>query len=79
MSAFQERFARRGDTLARRFDYDDLVVFVADLGPGRDGSVDVVGETAIVVVDDEQYEFDLPAGEARGSIVNGVVTVEVDL
>jgi hypothetical protein len=79
MSTFQERFARGGDTLARRFDYDDLVVFVADLGPGRDGSVDVVGETAIVVVDDEQYEFELPAGEARGSIVNGVVTVEVDL
>jgi hypothetical protein len=79
MSAFQERFARREDTLARRFDYDDQVVFVADLGPGRDGTVDILGDTAIVVVDDEQYEFEIPAGEARGSIANGVVTVEVDL
>jgi hypothetical protein len=79
MSAFQERFARRDDTVARRYDYDDQVVFVADLGPGREGSVDILGDTAIVVVDDEQYEFEIPAGEARGSIANGVVTVEVDL
>lgn len=78
MSAFQERFARRDDTIARRYDYDDQILFVADLGPGREGSVDVLDGTVIVVLGDEEYEFEIPAGEARGSIANGVVTVEVD-
>lgn len=77
MSAFQERFARRDDAIARRYDYDDRVQFVVDLGPGCEGSVDVVDGTAMVVVDDDQYEFELPAGEARASMANGVVTVEV--
>lgn len=77
MSAFQERFARRDDTVARRYDYDDQVVFVADLGPGKEGTVDVLEGTAIVVVGDEQYEFEIPVGQARASMANGVVTVEV--
>lgn len=77
MSTFQERFARRGDAIARRYEYDDRVQFVVDLGPGCEGSVDVIDGTAMVLVGDEQYEFELPAGEARASMSNGVVTVEV--
>lgn len=77
MTAFQERFARREDAIARQYDYEDRTVFVADLGPGRDGSIDLLEGTAIVVVGDEQYEFDVPEGEARASMSNGVVTVEV--
>lgn len=77
MSAFQERFARRDDAIARRYEYDDRVQFVVDLGPGREGSVDVLEGAAIVVVGDEEYEFEIPVGEARASMSNGVVTVEV--
>lgn len=70
------------DPVVRRYEYDDHVVLAADLGPTGDASVDVVDGTAIVVVDalegDEQYEFDVPAGEAAASISNGVVTVEVE-
>lgn len=78
MDAFQERFARRDDAVARRYEFDDQAVFVADFGAATDGTLDVVGDTAIVVVEDEQYEFELPEGAARTSMNNGVVTVEVD-
>lgn len=78
MSTFQERFARRDDAVAHRYDYDEEILLVADLGPGREGSVDILGDTAIVVFDDEQHEFEIPGGDARGSLVNGVLTVEVD-
>lgn len=78
MVAFQERFARRDDAVARRYEFDDQIVFVADLGPASEGTVDVLDDTAIVVVGDEQYEFELPGGGARTSMNNGVVTIEVD-
>ncbi len=70
-----QRFDRDG---VRRYEYDDAVVLVADMGPGVEGSVDVVDETALVVTGDEQFEFPVPAGDAAASISNGVVTVEVD-
>ncbi|MCG1003620.1 MULTISPECIES: hypothetical protein [Halobacterium] len=68
---------------ARRFDYGDETVLVADLGPGEDDgvSVDVVDDTVLVVVDGDepaQHEFDVPEGAvAKALINNGVVTVEV--
>lgn len=73
----RQQSAGLGSTV-RRYEYDDRQVVVADLGAGRDGDVDVVDGTAIVVVGDDQYELDLPAGEARAFIKNGVVTIEVD-
>jgi hypothetical protein len=62
---------------ARRFEYDDGVVLAADFGPATDASVDLVGETVIVVVDGEQY--DLTVGpDAQVFMHNGVLTIEVD-
>lgn len=78
MSTFQQAFAAQDDVIAQRYVYDDRIVLVADLGQGRDGTVDFLEGDAIVVVDDEQYEFAVPEGEPRGSIANGVVTIEVD-
>lgn len=76
MNEHSQWFAQE-DVLARRYEYEDGVVLVADLGATDDASVDVVAGTAIVVVGDEQYELALPAGEARASINNGVLTIEV--
>lgn len=71
-----QQFADEG--IARRYDYPDRSVFVADLGPAAEPSVDVVDGTAIVVTGDgRQREFDLPRGEVRAFNHNGVVTVEV--
>jgi len=60
-----------------RHEYDDSVVFAADFGPGQDASVDLLDDTVIVVVGDEQYELEIE-GDTRAFIKNGVLTVEVD-
>lgn len=69
----------RGDVdgPVRRYEYDDEVVLVADFGP-VEGNVDVVDGTAIVVVDDEQFEFEVPAGVDRAVINNGIVSIETE-
>lgn len=64
------------DALVRRYEYDDEALLVADFGH-TEGTVDLLDGTAIVVVDDEQYEFDVPANASRGIMNNGIVTVEV--
>ena len=52
---------------------------VADLGPAvASAAVDVVDGTAIVVIEDAQHEFELPAGAVSDTfITNGVLTIEV--
>ena len=62
------------DGVVRQYEYERESVVVADFG-GVDGSVDVVDGTAIVVVEDNQYEFEVPEG-AKAFIRNGVVTIE---
>ncbi|WP_135667712.1 DUF7127 family protein [Halorhabdus rudnickae] len=65
-----------GDAAIRRFDYEDATTFAADLGV--DGTVDVVGDTAIVVTDDDQYDISVPDGETVTAFINnGVLTIEV--
>jgi hypothetical protein len=65
------------DAPLRRYEYDDSVVFVGDLGSVGDASVDVVGHTAIVVADGEQHDIELPGGASQAFIHNGVLTIEV--
>ena len=60
----------------RRFEYDDRTEFVVDFGVRGDATVDTVGDTAIVVVDGEQYDIDIEEG-AQAFMNNGVLTVEV--
>ena len=50
---------------------------MADVGASSDATADIVGDTAIVVADGEQHEFDVPAGEGTARVNNGIVTVEV--
>ena len=69
----------RGDVdgVVRQYDYEAETVIVADLGHAE-GSVEVVGGTAIVVADDEQFEFDVPVDASRAVMNNGIVSVEVE-
>jgi HSP20 family molecular chaperone IbpA len=76
------QFARRDDRFLRRYEYDDSWVVAGDLGVTDDAvSVDVVGTTAIVVIDDgetvSETEFELPGPDAAVSLNNGVLTVTV--
>ena len=78
----QKRLTEREDVFARRYEYDDEEIVVADLGPGdEDVTVDVVDDVAILVIDDgdeeRQVELEVPDGGAEAFITNGVLTIEV--
>ena len=72
------QFARDSSRFVRQYDYGDVRVVAADLGRD-DGSVDVVGDTAIVAFDDgDQIDISLPEGEEVVAFIrNGVLTIEV--
>lgn len=72
----QQRFVGE-DGPVSRYEYEDAVVFAVDLGVAEDAHVDVVDGTVMVVVGDQQYDFEVPEGDAEAFIKNGVVTVEV--
>jgi hypothetical protein len=65
------------DVRFRRYERDGGEELVADFGPATDVFVDVLGDTVIVVEDNEQHELAVE-GDARAFIRNGVLTIEVD-
>ncbi|KTG08678.1 hypothetical protein AUR64_18605 [Haloprofundus marisrubri] len=73
-----------GERFIRRYEYDDSWVIAAELGVADDAvDVDVVGTTAIVVVDhgdqmsETEFEFELPGADATVETNNGVLTITV--
>ena len=67
----------RDDVVVRTLEYDDGSVIAVDFGnSAADIEVDVVGSTAIIVADGEQYEFELPPEASDVSARNGVLTIE---
>ncbi|AUV82287.1 hypothetical protein C2R22_12065 [Salinigranum rubrum] len=77
-----QQFAGANDRFLRRYEYDDSWIVAADLGVADDAvDVDVVGTTAIVVVDTgdgvAETEFELPGTDADVAVQNGVLTITV--
>ncbi len=72
----------RDEQFLRRYEYDDEWIIAADI-PVEEASIDVdiVGTTAIVVIDDgdrvAETEFELPGSDATVDIANGVLTITV--
>jgi hypothetical protein len=73
----RQQYAGEDERFVRRYDYDDEWVIAADLGVDGDRlDVDVVDETAIVLVDEETaMEFDLPGSVESVDTNNGVLVV----
>lgn len=71
------RDADRMGMTVRKYEYENETIIVVDLGnnSGR-SSVDIVDNTAIVVVDGEQLEFEIPAEASAVTVSNGVLTIE---
>jgi hypothetical protein len=69
---------QRDDHVVRTVETADGIQYVVDLGRDSDGTVDVVDETAIVVLDDWQYEIALLDGDAEAFIRNGVLTIDTE-
>ncbi|ELY55128.1 DUF7127 family protein [Natronolimnohabitans innermongolicus] len=67
----------RDDVVVRTFDYDDGSVIAVDFGnSAADISMDILGSTAIILADGEQYEFDLPPEASDVTARNGILTIE---
>lgn len=65
-----------GGVMVRRYDYGGETVVAADLGrTGSEPSVDVVEETALVVVDGKQFEFEVPDEADDVTVNGGVLTI----
>ncbi|MFC6905377.1 DUF7127 family protein [Halalkalicoccus tibetensis] len=64
------------DVLVDRVEYDDGTVIAVDFGGADEMAIDIVGDTAIVVADDHQVEFELPEGADEVSTNNGTLTIE---
>jgi hypothetical protein len=73
----QKQFSQQ-DIDVRRVEYDDSVTFVADVGDSE-ATVDVVGDTVIVVAGGQQFDLELDGvdGDAQAFMKNGVLTIEV--
>ena len=68
------------ERFVRRYEYDDGWVIAAELGvPDEAVDVDVVGRTAILVVESDgrlsETEFELPGPDGRATVHNGIVTI----
>lgn len=78
----EQQFAGREEKVLRRYEYDDSYVIGADLGVTTDQvDVDIVGETAIVVIETDEgvdeAEFGLPDRDGEAAVKNGVLTITV--
>jgi acyl-coenzyme A synthetase/AMP-(fatty) acid ligase len=75
-----QQFAGGNERFVRRYDYGDGWAVAADLGVADEAvDVDVVGRTAIVVVDAggrvSETEFELPGEATHVDVNNGVLTI----
>jgi hypothetical protein len=74
-----QQFINDDDRSVRSVRRDGGQTVVADFGPDAlAASVDVVGDTAIVVQDEEQTDVDLPTSAERAFMQNGVLTIELE-
>lgn len=78
----RQQFSNPDERFLRRYEYEDAHVVVADLGVDDDNvDVDIVGDTAIVVIDTDarlsETEFELPGSDGEVEMNNGVLTITI--
>lgn len=71
------RSTDKQDTVVAEHEYDGESFIAVDFGRNHaDLVVDIVGSTAIVVTDNDQFDFALPSEASGVTTNNGVVTIE---
>jgi fructose-specific component phosphotransferase system IIB-like protein len=68
--------SQREDVTITHREYDDENVIVIDFGPSVEADLDIVGETAIVVAGDQQYEFDVPTEASEITTNDGMLLIK---
>jgi hypothetical protein len=65
------------DTVATEYEYDGESIIAVDFGRVHgDLTVDIVDDTAIVIANSDQFEFELPNEASEVTANNGVLTIE---
>lgn len=65
---------REDITISRR-EYDGENVVAVDFGRGVEAKLDIVGDTAIVVVGDRQFEFEVPREATEVTTNDGMLLI----
>lgn len=78
----RQQFSNPDERFLRRYEYEDNHVVAADLGVNDDNvDVDIVGDTAIVVIETDdrltETEFELPGSNGEVDVNNGVLTITI--
>lgn len=66
---------REDITIAHR-EYEDENVVAIDFGPGVEATLNIVGETAIVVAGESQFEFEIPAEATEVTTNDGILLIK---
>ncbi|GAB3666961.1 DUF7127 family protein [Halopiger thermotolerans] len=57
-------------------EYEDEQVIAVDFGPSSgEPTLDIAGDTAIVVVGDDQFEFEIPSDATDVTVNDGILTI----
>ncbi|SFS13074.1 hypothetical protein SAMN05216559_4192 [Halomicrobium zhouii] len=59
-------------------EFEETAELTVDFGADAHASVDVVGDTAIVVADGEQYEFEVPEEATEVTTNDGMLIIRSD-
>lgn len=63
-------------TITKR-DYEEETTIAVDFGPvAGKPTVDIVADTAIVLIDNEQFEFDIPADADEVTVNDSILTIK---
>ncbi|AEH36179.1 DUF7127 family protein [Halopiger xanaduensis] len=67
---------RKEDAKITTREYEDEQVIAVDFGPSSgEPTLDVTENTAIVVVGDDQFEFEVPADATEVTVNDGILTI----
>lgn len=78
----QQQFTGSEDRFLRRYEYNDQWIVAADLPADAEVDVDVVGTTALVVLDHgdriQETEFEIPGSATTIDVNNSVLTITIE-
>lgn len=75
-SELEDVAGKREEIKITERDYEGENVVAVDFGPtGDEPAVDVIDDTAIVVVGDRQFEFEVPDGATDITVNDGILTI----
>jgi hypothetical protein len=70
----------RENIVIRKEQYDKESILVVDFGPTvQELSLDIVDDTAIVITDGKQFEFEVPTDADDVTVNDGILTIKQDI